>query len=75
MKILTTILTCILMSGCLILWDDECDRVDPDYSHTEYDCYYVSSPVDVCDRYQCWTEYRDVQVCDEYHVCYERRRR
>ena len=75
MRALIILLICFGLSGCILLWDDHCDRYDPEYSHTEYDCYYTSSQVEVCDRYGCWTEQRQVQVCDEYDICYEDRRR
>jgi hypothetical protein len=62
----------LLLSGCFIIVDDECHRHDPYYSHTEYDCYYASERVQVCNRDYCWHETRDRRVCDEYDVCYDR---
>ena len=56
------------------MWEQECLPRDPDYSHTEYDCYIATERVDVCNRHYCWEETRDVSVCDEYHVCYDNRR-
>ena len=73
MRVVLLVLFCMLQ-GCLILLDD-CDPYHPDYSHTEYDCYYGQERVEVCNRYYCWEETREVSICDEYHVCYEDRRR
>ena len=71
MRTLFVILS-LVMSGCIILLEEECDRYDRDYSHSEYDCYYTTERVEVCNRYYCWMENREVQVCDEYHICYDR---
>ncbi len=69
------LLMAVLMSGCLLILDDECDRYSPDYSHTEYDCYFANERVEVCNVQYCWYETRDRRVCDEYHVCHDRRSR
>mgnify|MGYP001211173803 CR=1 FL=1 len=64
-----------LLTGCLMILDDDCDRRDPDYWYTEEDCYDTRQTVEVCDYQGCWTETRPVRVCDEYHVCKDRRAR
>ena len=68
----TVILTLLTLSGCLIVLDDDCDRTDPDYWYTEYDCYYVTETFEVCGRNSCWIEDRSRRVCDEYYICEDR---
>ena len=73
MRAVLLVLLCMLQ-GCLILLEDDCDLYHPEYSHTEYDCYYGQDRVQVCKRYYCWEETREVEICDEHHVCYDNRR-
>jgi len=72
MKLLLSLLSSLLLSGCLLILDNDCDTDDPDYSHTEYDCYHATRAVEVCDGRYCWEEWRESRVCDEHHICFQR---
>ncbi len=61
----------IMMTGCFVIIDDDCDFRHPRYSHVEQDCYYDDEVVSVCDRYgYCWRESRTEYVCEDVYVCH-----